>query len=331
MSDRLSYPRGIHRLATFLAGYVVLLITAGGLVKSLEAGLSVPDWPLSYGMINPPRWWEIETVRAEHGHRLIAGVALILTVWLVVWIARREPRAWVRRLGYVALASVLAQALLGGLTVLFFLPQPISVSHAALAQLFLCRVVTLAVATSPAWRKGDAVKPGGSRDPGIATLAAATTVAIYSQILIGAIMRHAGAGLAIPDFPWVFGGLVPPSFDFAIGIHYTHRIGALVVLALVVSTLARVWARARDTPALLLPALSMMAIALLQATLGALVIVTGKAVAPNTLHVGTGALLLAASVVLTLVGARLRWLARSEPAASTPPLVEGLEPESLAS
>ena len=90
MSNPPNYARGIHLLATVLAGYVVLLITAGGLVKSLEAGLSVPDWPLSYGMLNPPRWWEIETVRAEHGHRLIAGVALILTVILTVWIARRE-------------------------------------------------------------------------------------------------------------------------------------------------------------------------------------------------------------------------------------------------
>lgn len=331
MNDRSSYPRGIHRLATILAGYVVLLITAGGLVKSLEAGLSVPDWPLSYGMINPPRWWEIETVRAEHGHRLIAGVALILTVWLVVWIARRDARPWVRRLGALALASVLAQALLGGLTVLFFLPKPISVSHAALAQLFLCMVVTLAVVTSSAWRRGVAGKARGSQDHVIAALAVATTVAIYSQILVGAVMRHAGAGLAIPDFPWVFGGLVPPSFDFGIGIHYAHRIGALVVVALVVSTLARVWMRARRRLALLIPALAMVAIALIQATLGALVIVTGKAVAPNTLHVGTGALLLATSVVLTLVSARLRWLARSEQVASKSPIIEGLEPERLAS
>ncbi len=329
MTGEKPYPRGIHRLATLLAGYVVLLITAGGLVKSLEAGLSVPDWPLSYGMLNPPRWWEIETVRAEHGHRLIAGVALVLTLWLVVWIARREPRQWVRRLAYLALGSVLAQAALGGITVLFFLPKPVSVAHAGLAQLFLSMVVTLAVVTSLRWLRGERPAPGGSPEGGLVVLTVVTTGAIYAQILLGAVMRHTGAGLAIPDFPWVFGGIVPPSFDFAIGIHYSHRLGALVVISLVVVTLVRVFALADRPKAMLAPALSMMLIVLVQATLGALVVLTGKAVLPNTLHVGTGALLLAASLVLTLTTCRLRWLSSREPVASGARLIDGLEPERM--
>jgi cytochrome c oxidase assembly protein subunit 15 len=317
-------------LATVLAGYVVLLITAGGLVKSLEAGLSVPDWPLSYGMLNPPRWWEIETVRAEHGHRLIAGVAILLTVWLVVWIARRESRRWVRRLAYLSLGAVLAQAALGGITVLFFLPKPVSVAHAGLAQLFLGMVVTLAVVTSHRWLGGGSEGSGRAPQGGLLMLAVATTGAIYAQILLGAVMRHAGAGLAIPDFPWVFGGVLPPSFDFAIGIHYSHRIGALVVITLVVTTLIRVITLSERPRSMLLPALSMMLIALVQATMGALVVLTGKAVLPNTLHVGTGALLLATSLVLTLVSCRLQWLSNRRSVAPGSSLIEGLEPERVA-
>ena len=142
-----------HRFAVFLSCGVVLLIAAGALVTSKQAGLSVPDWPLSYGGLNPPRWWGIENVRAEHGHRLIAGTVALLTTTLAVWLGRREERRWVRRVGYLAVGAVLAQAALGGITVLFFLPTAVSVSHAALAELFLCLIVTLAVTTSTAWRQ----------------------------------------------------------------------------------------------------------------------------------------------------------------------------------
>jgi len=165
---------------------------------------------------------------------------------------------------------------------------------------------------------------------GLLMLAVATSGAIYTQILLGAVMRHTGAGLAIPDFPWVFGGVVPPSFDFAIGIHYSHRIGALVVISLVVMTLIRVITLSERPKSMLLPALSMMVIALVQATLGALVVITGKAVLPNTLHVGTGALLLAASLVLTLVSCRSHWLSNRKSVAPGSSLIEGLEPERVA-
>jgi len=326
MSSPDLFPRGIHRLAVFLAGYVVLLITAGGWVKSLEAGLSVPDWPLSYGMLNPPRWWEIETIRAEHGHRLIAGVALILTVVLTVWIARREERPWVRKLAYLALGAVLAQAALGGITVLFYLPTAISVSHAGLAQLFLILIVTLAVVTSRFWLSQRQAAPGVDA-AGLVTLASATTVLIYLQILVGAVMRHTGAGLAIPDFPLAFGGLLPPRFDFAIGIHYTHRIGALLVATLIFWTLGRVLRLAIDEPALSRPAGALAVLVLVQGTLGGLVVWTTKAVLPNTLHVGTGALLIATSVVLTLASRRLSWLAERQQVQSPTPAVEMLGAE----
>lgn len=326
MSIPTSFQPGIHRLAVILAVYVVLLITAGGLVKSLEAGLSVPDWPLSYGMLNPPRWWQIETVRAEHGHRLIAGVALLLTVGLTVWVARREPRAWVRRLAYAAMATVLAQAALGGITVLFFLPTAISVAHAGLAQLFLALIVAMAVVTSRFWLTTSKVSDRGP-DPAVTGWATISAAGIYLQILLGAVMRHTGAGLAIPDFPLAFGGIIPEHWDAAIAIHFAHRLGALLVATLIFWTLGRVLRVAGEERALLRPAVAMTVLVLIQGTLGGLVVLTGKAVLVNTLHVGTGALLFATSVTLMLTSRRRRWVGESQRQPVATPTVESLEPK----
>lgn len=294
---------GPHRFALLLACGVVLLISAGALVTSTESGLSVPDWPLSYGTLNPPNWWTISTVRAEHGHRLIAGTIAILTVLLAIWIGRREPRRWVRRLAWLAVAAVLAQALLGGITVLFFLPTPVSVGHAALAQIFLCLTVTIALVTSPWWRRN-----GHARSAGAAALvpvAAVTTGLVFLQILLGAVMRHSGAGLAIPDFPLAFGRLVPSEFDFPVGIHFAHRVGAVVVLAAVAWTVVRTLRLAPEAGRLRLPAAALGLLVVLQVSLGAAVVLTGKAVLPNTVHVATGATLLATSLLLTLGAWRL--------------------------
>lgn len=304
------FHRGLHRFAVLLACAVVLLITAGGLVKSLEAGLSVPDWPLSYGSLNPPRWWQIETVRAEHGHRLIAGTVALLTIALAVWVGRRDERRWVRRLAYLAVVAVVAQALLGGLTVLLFLPAPISVSHAALAQIFLCLIVTIAVVTSRWWLTGrEAFEDSGSVRR-VARLATAATALIYLQILVGAVMRHTGAGLAIPDFPLAFGGLIPPRFDFGIAIHFAHRLGALLVATVIFWTFGRVLRLTSQERRLVTSSGVMTLLVLIQGTLGGLVVLTSKAPLPNTLHVGTGAALLATSLSLSLASWRLSWRAR---------------------
>ncbi len=295
---------GLHRFALGLACAVVLLIAAGALVTSKAAGLAVPDWPLSYGSLNPPRWWQIENVRAEHGHRLIAGTVALATVALALFAARREPRRWVRRLAWGAVAAVLAQAVLGGITVLYFLPTPVSVGHAALAEIFLCLVVALAVVTSRRWQAAGTVET--RRAVVTAPIAASTaTAVIYLQILIGAVVRHSGAGLAIPDFPLAFGRLVPPRFDFAIAIHYSHRLGALAVAAAVAFALAGVLRRARQERPLVVAAVAMALLVVVQVALGATVVLGGRGVAVNTAHVATGATLLATSLVLTLMSWRL--------------------------
>src|SRR6185369_12971313 len=145
-----------HRLSVLLVASTLALIFVGGLVTSTGSGLSVPDWPLSYGMVMPPM---VGGVFYEHGHRMVASAVGFLTLVLAVWTARAESRASLRRLAWAALAAVIAQGVLGGLTVLYLLPTPISVTHACLAQAFFCITIALAYLTSREW-----VASTGARD-----------------------------------------------------------------------------------------------------------------------------------------------------------------------
>ena len=166
----------------------------------------------------------------EHGHRLIASVVGLLTIGLAVWAWRAEPRRWVRRMTWTAIGAVVAQGLLGGITVIYLLPKPISISHAGLAQLFFALVVSLGVFTSPGWR----ARYGRTEpldDQVLGCLAVIVPACIYGQILLGATMRHNDAGLAIPDFPLAFGRLLPPEWSLGISLHFAHRLGAAAVTA----------------------------------------------------------------------------------------------------
>jgi cytochrome c oxidase assembly protein subunit 15 len=302
----------IHRFAAFVTASTVLLIVAGGLVTSTGSGLAVPDWPTTYGwsMFTFPLDKMVGGIRYEHGHRLIATSVGMLTIVLTVWLWLAEPRRWVRRLGVAALAAVCAQGLLGGLTVLFFLPAPVSIAHAGLAQIFFCLLVAITLFTSRSWETMG--QRGPLDDRRLRLVASATTVAIYVQILVGATMRHTGAGLAIPDFPFVFGGLFPPDFTTGIAIHYTHRLGALVVAGAILATAGHVWFHHRSINWLTRPALLAVLLVVIQISLGGLTVLTRRAVSVNTAHVVTGALLLATSLVITLRSWRLRFPWRGE-------------------
>src|ERR1700676_4757310 len=135
----------LHRYAVLLAVCTLFLVVAGASVTSKEAGLSVPDWPLSYGQVMPEM---TGGVFFEHGHRMVATTVGMLTIVLAIWLWRAEPRPWMRKLGFVALGAVILQGVLGGLTVLLLLPPPVSISHACLAQLFFSTTVALMMFTS---------------------------------------------------------------------------------------------------------------------------------------------------------------------------------------
>jgi heme a synthase len=316
----------LHRFSKFIVACTVLLILAGSLVTSHDAGLSVPDWPTSYGwnmFTFPPSMW-VANILYEHGHRLIASTVGFLTIVLAVWLWLAEPRRWLRWLGVAALGAVVAQGVLGGLTVIFFLPAAISTAHAGLAEVFFCMTVAIALFTSPRWIAGYgtakaapyAAAPYGAGpynaapeidDVLLRRLATATTAAIFLQILIGATMRHTGAGLAIPDFPWMFGHVVPDHWSAPIAIHFAHRVGALVVTVGVIAFSSYVWSRHRDRLELTRPATFILALVATQVTLGALTVLTRRDVWINSLHVVCGALVLTTSLVLTLRSWRVRF------------------------
>jgi heme a synthase len=297
----------LHRYAKFVSAATVLLIAAGGLVTSTESGLSVPDWPTSYGwnMFTFPLKHMVGGIFYEHGHRLIASGVGFLTIGLALWLWLAEPRKWMRVLGFAALAAVILQGVLGGITVLFFLPAAISTAHAGLAQIFFCLTIAISLFTSRGWRSAPTL--GWVDDGMLRRITTATTVGIYIQILIGATMRHSDAGLAIPDFPLVFGGIVPPEWTPQIAIHYAHRLGALLVALAIVATAGYVLYHHRDRNELTRPAILLLCLVLGQMTLGAFVIWSKKDVAVNTAHVIVGALTLATSLVLTLRSHRIRF------------------------
>jgi heme a synthase len=293
----------------FVALSTAVLIFAGGLVTSTGSGLSVPDWPNTYGwnmFMFPFEKW-VGGIRYEHSHRLIASTVGFLILVLAVWLWRAEPRAWVRRLGYLALAAVVTQGILGGITVLWYLPDPISIAHASLAQIVFCLTTAIALFTSRGWQQGFSTL---TPDDGVLRkLTIATTAWIYAQILIGATMRHTDAGLAIPDFPLAFGHIIPPQWDPKIAIHFAHRVGALVASVLIIATAGHVFYHHRRRGDLVRPTILLLVLLTMQIALGAYTILTEKHYVINSLHVITGAGVLVTSLVLALRAHRVRFAA----------------------
>ena len=288
--------RGLHRFALFTSFATWILIWAGGLVTSTDSGLAVPDWPLSYGMLMPPM---IGGILYEHGHRMVATTVGLLTVALALWLWRSETRQWLRRLGAVALAMVTTQGILGGITVLYLLPTPVSVAHATLAQTFFCVTVLIAFATSREWQRAE---PAPELPSSLRRLALVTTGAVYTQLVLGAVVRHTGAALSIPDFPLAFGRVIPPLTDPLVVIHFAHRTGAALVTVLSALLAFRVL-RLRTSPVmhrLSRPVILLLALVALQILLGALTVWSQTAVVPATAHVATGALVLATTWLLSL-------------------------------
>src|SRR6266850_6667 len=287
----------LHRFANLVAGCTVLLVLAGSLVTSTDSGLSVPDWPTTYGwnmFTFPPSKW-VGGILYEHGHRLIASTVGFFTIILAAWLWMSEPRRWMKWLGVAALGAVIAQGVLGGLTVMFFLPAPISTAHAGLAEIFFCMTVAIALFTSPRWIDGGQLVD----DVELRRFATTTTILIYCQILVGATMRHTGAGLAIPDFPLMFGHLWPTHWDAKIAVHFAHRAGAVLVAMAVLATATAVFRRT-SLIELRRPAALLVALVIVQITLGALTVLSRRDVWINSFHVVCGAMVLTTSLVLTL-------------------------------
>src|SRR3954447_7175367 len=129
----------------FTAFATFLLIVAGALVTSNDAGLSVPDWPTTFHTYRMPHM--VGGVLYEHGHRMIAGFTILLTLSIALWTWSTDRRRWMKKLALAAFATIIVQAILGGVTVLRLLPPVVSTAHAVVGQTFFCIAVAIALFT----------------------------------------------------------------------------------------------------------------------------------------------------------------------------------------
>jgi cytochrome c oxidase assembly protein subunit 15 len=283
--------RGLNRFAIFVACATFFLIIAGALVTSNDAGLATPDWPLSNGQVFPKM---VGNLFWEHGHRMVATTVGMLTIGLMIYILVKEKRDWVRKLGVFALLAVIAQGLLGGLTVKLMLPLAVSTAHATLAQLFFCTTVSLAVFTSRSWMEARPLPEEKGTLP-LRYLCTVALVTIFLQLIIGATLRHSA--------PW--------DQHLQTELILAHIGGAFAVTIALGSASLAVLRRHKDEKFLTRPALLALLLLVVQLSLGIAAYITRLA-SPNdpqplnpmisitVAHVACGALVFVSTIILTL-------------------------------
>ncbi len=298
-----SLGRGLHLLSRALALGTFILIGLGGLVNSTGSGLSVPDWPTTYGyhlFLYPISEWRGGIVY-EHTHRLVAAFVGFLSFAHVLWswlMLRQEAYQWIRSVSLAAFLLVVLQGILGGLTVLFQLPTAISASHAMVAQTFFALTLWLAVGTRPEWYSTPALPQ--SQLLSRVRLAAAVAALTFLQIFFGALTRHTYSALAIPDFPLVFGGVFPPgtALNEKVLFHYVHRLMGFVLAGLMLWQGWSLW-RSSLAPLRWWGVAGALAV-LVQVFVGGWLVWSLRAVVPTTAHGIIGTAVWAINVVIFL-------------------------------
>src|SRR5258707_8415313 len=262
-------------------------ITAGALVTSNDAGLSVPDWPTSFGyLVKVPHF--VGGVRYEWSHRMVAGTLVSLTLGIAIWTLLVEKRRWLRWLALSAFCTVIAQAILGGLTVLFFQPPAVSTAHATVAQTFFCIAVAIALLTGRRWIEEQPRVEFDQRRPSLFTLTLLSIFVLYVQLILGAMFRHHGLS-------W-----------------WPHVLHAGVVSFVLAWTAVRALSVYSQIEAVRQPAILMLSLVIAQLCLGFTAFLTRVAwgrdavqpelpmVISTVAHVAVGALLLATAVILAI-------------------------------
>jgi len=281
------YNRRFHQFAVFTACATFILIIAGALVTSNDAGLSVPDWPTSYGhFVQLPPW--VGGVPYEHSHRVIAGFTIVLTLAIALWTLFADRRRWMKALAWGALGTIIAQSVLGGMTVRHFLPPVISTAHAVVAQTFFCIAVAIAVFTGRKWVEET---PQAVPDESLGVLLSLTLQSIfilYVQLILGAMFRHHG-------MPW-----------------WPHVLNAVAVALLLTWTGVQAIVLFARIDAIRRPAVLLLFLLVIQLCLGFAAFITRVVWGPDApqpelsmvlstvAHVAVGALLLATTAILAL-------------------------------
>jgi cytochrome c oxidase assembly protein subunit 15 len=280
------YNRAHHGFAVFVACATFILIIAGALVTSNDAGLSIPDWPTSFGSFTVPPLRG--GIRFEWSHRAIAGSIVLLTISIAAWTWLVERRRWMKWLGLAALVTVITQAILGGLTVLLLQPPWVSAAHATVAQTFFCIAVTIAVFTGRRWVEEVPQIEIDRHHPNLVTLTLLSIFVLYVQLILGAMFRHHGMS-------W-----------------WPHVANAVIVAFVLTWTAIRALSQYWKIEAVRRPAILLVSLMIAQLCLGFAAFVTRIAwgrdavqpelpmVISTVAHVAMGALLLATAVILAI-------------------------------
>src|ERR1041384_860073 len=301
---QLAMNRGLNRFAILVACATFFLIIAGALVTSNDAGLATPDWPLSNGQVFPKM---VGNLFWEHGHRMVATTVGMLTIVLLIYILAKEKRSWVRKLGVFALLAVIAQGLLGGLTVKLMLPLAVSSAHATLAQLFFCTTVSLAVFTSRSWIEARPRVEEKGNVP-LRYLCTGALVTIFLQLILGATLRHSAT--------W--------DRHLPVELILAHIGGAVAVTLMLGSASVSVLRRHPEARFLTRPAIVALTLLAIQLCLGIAAYMTRLAspsdpqplnpmISITVAHVACGALVFVTTIVLTLRTYRVLPAAGNEP------------------
>jgi heme a synthase len=284
-SESTPYNPWHHRVAIFIAFLTFVVIVAGALVTSEDAGLSVPDWPTSYGhILRLPPW--VGGIVYEHSHRMIASVTGILTIVIAFWTLFADRRRWMKYLGFAALATIVIQGILGGVTVLNFLPPAISTAHSAVGQTFFCIAVLIAVFTGRRWVEEAPSLIADNGHPKVLVLCLYSLAILYLQLVLGGMFRHRGMS-------W-----------------WPHVVNAVAVAQILTWTSVRALISFPRVEAIRRPAALLLFTLMIQLLLGFAAFLTRVAwvgtqannpmVISTVAHTSVGALLLAIAFVLTI-------------------------------
>lgn len=284
-SESTPYNPWHHRVAVFIAFLTFVVIVAGALVTSEDAGLSVPDWPTSYGhILRLPPW--VGGIVYEHSHRMIASVTGILTIVIAFWTLFADRRRWMKYLGFAALATIVIQGVLGGITVLNFLPPAVSTAHSAVGQTFFCIAVLIAVFTGRKWVEEALAPFADNGHPKVLVLCLYTIAILYLQLVLGGMFRHRGMS-------W-----------------WPHVVNAVAVALILTWTSVRALISFPRVEAIRCPAALLLFTLMVQLLLGFAAFLTRVAwvgtqannpmVISTVAHTSVGALLLAIASVLTI-------------------------------
>lgn len=306
-----AYKPALFLYCIFCLCWISVLLYAGGFTTTIRAGMAFLDWPLSNGSINPEGWITETDKLAEHSHRLLGMKIGLLSLGLFIWTWLREARPQVRQLSRILVLVVILQGVLGGARVRFdwlvtnaetnIAGQVFAIIHACGAMVVLGILVSITLLCSRRWTDNGSEEPFET-SPKLRTYGLLATAAVFLQILVGATMRHAEAGLAIATFPLANAHSVFPSYwNFDVGIHFAHRVGAIVVTVILVLFITKAW-NCRPFRKAFTVAIVLLIVALtVQIYLGALTIWTVRNSYVATIHHLVGAFLLANTWGLTFL------------------------------